>query len=208
MFFKQPNLHIDKVENIEINTRLHPFLEEEFYHYIKERQHGRLLDGWPVVPSTQLPTETKENVSLKVLDYGGKLVSILSGIAVITFVVLLWSGRTAIGSVQIGTLLTVISFTLVGGLISIGGVKMFSFTANLRKAKEKIERSTAGCPFVPLFLGSDLKRPGNPYFCVQCPLGIDTSSNVEGGLIHVCSVYLPLHNQWKQLPGADKIFRA
>ena len=207
MFFKQAPLHIDKVENIEINTRMHPFWEEEFYHYIKAHQQGRPLDGWPVVPAPQLTTETKENVWLKSLDYGGKIVSILSGIAVIAFVALMWAGRTAIGSVQIGTLLTVISFTLVGGLISIGGVKMFSITANLRRAKEKIERSTAGCPFVPLFLGSDLKRPGNPYFCVQCPLGIDTSSSVEGGLIHVCSVYLPLHNQWKQLPGAEKIFR-
>jgi hypothetical protein len=207
MFFKQPSLHIDKVENLEINTRLHPFWEEEFYHYLKARQRGRLLDGWPVVPMPQPPTEIKEKVWLKFLDYGGKIVSILSGIAVIAFVVLLWLGRTAIGSVQIGTLLTVISFTLVGGLISIGGVKMFSITANLRKAKEKIERSTAGCPFVPLFLGSDLKRPGNPNFCIKCPLGIDRSSNVEGGLIHVCTVYLPLHNQWKQLPGAEKLYR-
>ena len=106
MFFKQPSIHIDKVENLEINTRLHPFWEEEFYHYLKGRQQGRLLDGWPTAP----PTEIKEQVWLKILDYGGKIVSILSGIAVIAFVVLLWSGRTAIGSVQIGTLLTVISF--------------------------------------------------------------------------------------------------
>jgi hypothetical protein len=195
------------VENIEINTRLHPLFEEEFYRYVKTRQQGRLLDGWPVVPVPQPPTEVKENAWVKVLDYGGKIVSILSGIAVISFVMLLWSGRTAIGSVQIGTLLTVISFTLVGGLISIGGVKMFTITANLRKAKEKIERSTAACPFVPLFLGSDLHRPGNPDFCRKCPLGIDKSSNAEGGLIHVCSVYLPLHNQWKQLLGAEKTFQ-
>lgn len=155
-------------------------------------------------------TEKEESNFLKSLDYVSRGVSILSGIAVIVFVALLLSGQSTIGNVQIGTLLTILSFTLVGGLISIGGVKMFSINASLRKAKERIERivtTAGGCPFLYIFVGqpTELRRPGNPYFCVKCPLGIDIDSSREGGLIHICKVYPALHRQWKELPGADKI---
>jgi hypothetical protein len=219
MFSKTPFIRIDKIEKIEINTPFYPFLEEIFLHYFKKLyQRGSPYAVWPFAQPLPLPSqlpgesEREEPLLLKGLDYASKGVSILSGIAVIAFVVLLWSGKTTIGSVQIGTLLTIVSFTFIGGLISIGGLKMFSINASLRKAKERIEQvitTAGGCPFLAIFAGkpTELHRPGNPRFCVKCPLGIDIDSSKEGGLIHVCNVYPVLHRQWKELPGADKVLR-
>lgn len=190
---KDRGLYIDEIERLKIRA--------PFYHAV-----------WPSVKPPQLTSENEreEPILLKILDYISRGVSILSGIAVIVFIVLLWSGQTHIGSVQIGTLLTILSFTLVGGLISIGGVKMFSINANLRKTKDRIERVTTtavGCPFLPIFAEQstelELRRPGNPYVCIKCPLGVDISPGIEGGLINTCSVYSSLHNQWKELPGAE-----
>ena len=214
MFSKTPAVRIDKIERVEISTPFHPLWEEIVFDYLKARWQGSTYTVWPIAQPLQLPSESEkeESVLLKTLDYISRGVSILSGIAVIVFVALLWSGQTAIGSVQIGTLLTILSFTLVGGLISIGGVKMFSINASLRKAKDRIERvitTAAGCPFLVILAGqpTELYRPGNPYFCMKCPLIIDRDSAKEGGLIHICSVYLTLHRQWKELPGAEEILR-
>jgi hypothetical protein len=219
MFSKTPFVRINKVERIEITTPFHPFWEEIFFHYFKRLyQQSSPYAVWPFVQPLPLPSqlpgesEKEEPPLLKGLDYAGRGVSILSGIAVIVFVALLWSGQATIGSVQIGTLLTIVSFTFIGGLISIGGVKMFSINASLRKAKERIEQvitTAGGCPFLAIFAGepTELRRPGNPYFCAKCPLGIDIDSRKEGSLIHVCNVYPVLHRQWKELPGADEVLR-
>jgi hypothetical protein len=77
---------------------------------------------------------------------------------------------------------------------------MFSINASLRR----VLAATTGCPFVPLFSGAatETRRPGDPMVCLKCPLGVDTSSNVEGGLMHHCRVYLLHHTQWLELPEA------
>ena len=153
MFSNTPSVRIEKVEKVEISTPLYPFLEDALMEYLKMRRHGVPYAVSPFVEPLQLPIETEkgEPTMLRVLDYISRGVSILSGIAVIVFVALLWSGQSTIGSIQIGTLLTIISFALVGGVISIGGVKMFSINASLRKSKERMERvitTAGGCPFV------------------------------------------------------------
>lgn len=214
MFSRTPSVRIDKVERVEISTPFHLLWEEALVEYLKARRQGIPYAVWPLAQTFQLPSESEDEETglLKTLDYASKVVSVLSGTAVIVFVALLWSGQATIGNIQVGTLLTILSFTLVGGLISIGGVKMFSINASLRKAKERIERvvtTAGGCPFLVIFAGqpTELRRPGNPYFCAKCPLGIDIDSSKEGGLIHICSVYPTLHRQWKELPGAEKILR-
>ena len=88
---------------------------------------------------------------LRILDYFSKGISAFCGIGFVALIILIWIGQVTIGNVQITTLLTVMSFTLVGGIISIGGVKLFSINANLRRAKEKVTQmvsSIGGCPFV------------------------------------------------------------
>jgi len=155
MFSKTPSVRIDKVERVEISTPFHPLWEEVLLEYLKARRQGIPYAIWPFVQAFQLPSESEDEETglLKTLDYASKAVSVLSGVAVIVFVALLWSGQATIGNIQIGTLLTILSFTLVGGLISIGGVKMFSINASLRKAKERIERvvtTAGGCPFASI----------------------------------------------------------
>jgi hypothetical protein len=212
MFSKTPPIRIDSlaVEKVEIHTPFHPFWEEVILDHLREYHKSRSRELLPVEHPANLPagSEHKDPAIMTALDYASRVISILSGAAVIVFVALVWVGQTTIGSVQIGTLLTIFSFALVGGIISIGGVKMFSINANLRKTRETIKQiGTDGCPFLPLFMAdsTELRRPGNPYYCMKCPLGIDIASNHEGGLIHVCRVYLTLHRQWKELPGADKV---
>ncbi len=123
MFSRMPSVRIDRIEKIEITIPF-PFIGEDLISdSAKLRLRSRLHTSWPIPQSLQLPSEEEkvDSTLLKTLDYVSKGVSILSGIAVIVFVGLLWSGQTTIGSVQIGTLLTIFSFTLVSGLISIGG---------------------------------------------------------------------------------------
>jgi len=158
MFSRIPSIQIDKVERIEINSPLSPIGAEVLLDYFRKRRRSIPYAVWPFTQAFSLPAEVEEKEPglLKTLDYVSRGVSILSGIAVIVFVALLLSGQTIIGNVQIGTLLTVLSFTLVGGLISIGGIKMFSINASLRKAREKIERvvtAAGGCPFLYIFIG-------------------------------------------------------
>jgi len=209
---KPPSVRIDRIGKVEINTLFPPFWEELLMHFPRARLRDILLFASDSTQALQPPdaTETEEPAALKALDYASKGASVCSGIAVIVFVALLLMGRSTVGNVQVGTLLTILSFTFVGGLISIGGVKMFTINASLRKAKERIERvitPAVGCPFLQILAGEDagLSRPGNPYFCVKCPLGIDTSQSSQDGLIHVCNVYPGLHRQWIELPGADRV---
>jgi hypothetical protein len=213
MFPKRPSVQIDKVEKIEINSSLDPFMERLIIEHHESRRQVPPYFWQPYhYPSNPVQSESEDEKStvLSHLDNFSKGVSILSGIAVIVFVVILISGQTSIGNVQVEKLLTILSFTLVGGLVSIGGVKMFSINASLRKAKDKIERvitAERGCPFMNLFdeQYDNLRRPGNPKFCIKCPLGIDLDSRLNKGLIHMCSVYPILHLQWLQIHGADSI---
>jgi len=99
--------------------------------------------------NSKLPPDTKTKFQ-SIVETLGKIVSIISGLAVLVFVLLLWLGKTTIGEIQIGHMLTVFSFTLFSSLISIGGVRIFTLSASLRKANEKIENymlENGGCPF-------------------------------------------------------------
>jgi len=98
----------------------------------------------------------------------------------------------------------VFSVALVGSLFSIGGLNLFSLRAQIGAA-QKLAQSVRGCPFLPIFAGNpaEIRRPGNPRFCIKCPLGVDTIQNRDG-LIHFCTAYPALHRAWRELPGAEK----
>ncbi len=200
MFFKTPNIKIEKIGNVEINPHYHPIFEkiayDTFQKFIEKENKLHQVQSL----SDQKVKKTK---FLKTIDLLGKIISIISGIAIVVFVIFLLAGKTSIGSVQVSTLLTVISFTLIGGIISIGGVQMFSFNASLRKSENKIREHlnrNLECPFDRILKTDNPnwhnRQPGNPDFCMRCPLGIDISGNVEGGLIHVCKVYMNYHKRW------------
>jgi hypothetical protein len=183
MFSQKPSLRIDRIEKVEITTPFHPFWEKILADHLShvrkelENQRDRSIQLYPSPESES----DRPTAMLRFLDALGKIVSIVSGLAVITFVILVWAGKSTIGTVQIGTLLTVVSFTLIGGLVSIGGVKMFSINAHLRRARDRIERvfhTSTGCPFVSVVDDQavrdfDLAGPlkvGSQDFCQGCHL--------------------------------------
>jgi hypothetical protein len=91
----------------------------------------------PVIP-TRDKREEKAGLE-RWFDLGSKAVAILSGLAVVGFVILIATGHGRVGTVQAESLLTIFAFTLVGGIVSVGGVQLFSVTASLRRAKERVE---------------------------------------------------------------------
>jgi hypothetical protein len=181
MFWSTPQIRIDHVDDIHLNGFSDPILFDLARKYLKSPQS--LPPTWyspPFLAGSASP-KTEQTGWVRYVDIVGKIVSILSGVAVIVFLGLLWSGRTAIANVSVGTLLTGFSFTLIGGFISVGGVKMFSLNANLRKAQERIREvvtSAGGCPFVYIVDDTARKRYdivdsyhiGNGEFCNRCQL--------------------------------------
>lgn len=202
MNFRTPNIKIDRVDKIEVNPNYHPFFEKiarDIFSDLIKKETDKSNEISDIKAH-----RTEKSKWLKNIDIVSKVVSILSGLGVIVFVIFLFSGKTSIGSVQVSTLLTIISFTLIGGIVSIGGVQMFSFNASLRKNQinfEKLIKEKIGCPFEHLLENNNPNwenyEPGNPRFCAKCPLGIDTISEEQGGLIHVCKVFNNHFSNWK-----------
>lgn len=175
----RPMIHIDRIDKIECDVPIHPMAYELLHDYLRSR-HGQmpheLIEG-PLRP----PAREEERGWLHALDVIGKVVSAISGIAVVLFVILVWSGQASVGGLSIGTLLTIASFTLVGGFVSIGGVKIFSLSASLRRARERVERvigTAGGCPFVRVVDDQTRQRyqiqspyqVGSTDFCSGCHL--------------------------------------
>lgn len=135
-------VNIENAEKVEINFFNHPDFADNNSN-LNQKKIYKLFDK-----SESTISRTKFEKSLEIT---GKIFSIISGIAIIIFIALLLLGKTEIGQVNISNLLTIFSFTLIGGLISVGGVKIFSISASLRKTKEQVEKhlfSYGGCPFV------------------------------------------------------------
>ena len=178
---KQPSVTIEKVENIEVSFPFHPFYEEILMHYLKRAPYPDRPPFFPFEIPTGKPPEEEKSIWTKRLNSLSTLVSIISGIAVIVFVILLYTGTATIGSLNVGNLLAIFSFTMFGGLISVGGVKMFSITANLRKAQQQLQRvmtSSGGCPYVAV-VDEETKQKysiksafeiGSKDFCSRCQL--------------------------------------
>lgn len=181
MLFKTPSIQVDKIERVEVHGRYHPFLEEATMLYLKEWKRHLQNRPWTdeLVSLPHGPAEPDEEASrpLQILKIAGQAVSVLAGIAVIVFVVMALLGRATLAGVSIGNLLTVFGFTLVGGLVSVGGVKLFSVNASLRRAKERI-MAAGGCPFARIVDDKARERYGikspyqikDPQFCGHCQL--------------------------------------
>lgn len=97
----------------------------------------------------------------------------------------------------------ILSVAFLGSLFSYGGVNILSLQAQAQVQEDRAlaRDSRTACPFEPLALERDeqVHGPGNPDFCLKCPLGIDTVDDRDRGfLIHNCSVYADLHASWRQ----------
>jgi hypothetical protein len=203
MYKKPLTIKIDNIDKIGIYSS-DPILSlKSIKEIISEEIRNELKDQTNSLKSKYFNADPK---SLKFLDIISKVITILSSIGIITFIIMLLIGKQDIGSIKVSSLLTIISFTLVGGFISIGGVKLFSINASLRKNNSRIDKYLKEgefCPFLNVFDNQPhdnnwkTHRPGNPDFCIKCPLSIDTISDKERGfLIHNCNSYNQLHNSW------------
>ena len=183
MFSKTPRIQVDKIEHLDITIPFHPYMEHllsDYLHHLRSHRPDNVIYKTPAYLLQKEEPETSSTF-LRILDYFSKGISVFCGIVFIALIILIWIGQVTIGNVQITTLLTVMSFTLVGGIISIGGVKLFSINANLRRAKEKVTQmvsSIGGCPFVNVVDEETKQRYGiiNSYeikdneFCSGCRL--------------------------------------
>lgn len=144
-----------------------------------------------------------------VLNRVAGVLSVLSGLAILVVVVLIIMGAPAVAGINVATLLTVFSTSLVGSLLSVGGTTLFTLSANLRRTKQEITAIAAApetCPFEAISQqAGEVMRPGNPQFCVKCPLGIDRIGDEDRGyLMHNCGVYDELHRAWARTPEGRK----
>ncbi|MGI0491863.1 hypothetical protein ACN4EG_08620 [Alkalinema pantanalense CENA528] len=93
------------------------------------------------------------------------------------------------------------NFSLFGSLFSFGGAIVVTQNIQLRQFKQRIILHEQ-CPFLVVYQPSQIPslqkhRPGNPFVCVKCPLGLDLTGDRASGLIHACKVYEQLHDEWE-----------
>jgi hypothetical protein len=186
MPFWTPSIQVHKIDRVEVHGDHHPFFEKMAMSYLEEWRRHLENRPWPD-PQLQLQAleqqadEGEPSRLMKVVDSAGKVVSLVAGVAVIVFVFMAITGRATVAGMQIGNLLTVFGFTLVGGLVSVGGVKLFSVNASLRRAKEQVRQTVlaaGGCPFARIVDDNAkqhyrIRSPyqiGNGEFCQRCQL--------------------------------------
>lgn len=127
------------------------------------------------------------------------IIAALSSLAMIVVAIWQWRDGSNLPPI-ISASMKVFSFALIGSLLSLGGINIFSLKSEIKSVSQS-NQNIEKCPYIDIgnFDEEDLHRPGNPRFCMRCPLAIDLSSAVQGGLIHKCVVYPALHAQWKDL---------
>jgi hypothetical protein len=179
---KQPSVRIERVDKIEVTLPFTPHYEELIHFYLKHLSISEPKLQFPSRIPTATPPERDRKVNwAKWIDLIGKIISIVSGVAMIVFITLLYAGVLTIGSITINHLVNLVSFTFLSGIISIGGVKMFSINASLRQAQQQIKNvltPNEGCPYVAAIDDEakkkyNIKSPfeiGNKDFCDRCPL--------------------------------------
>ena len=140
---------IHNIDQLDVDVPFHPILAD----MIADRLIEHYKKTIPQIATSAIPTVSEEQKFeprwLKVVEVAGKILSVLSGIVMIVFVSLLIAGEDQIGTLQVTNLLAIVSFTLIGGLLSIGGVNVFSINASLRRTQQQLVRSISegGCPF-------------------------------------------------------------
>jgi hypothetical protein len=101
-------------------------------------------------------------------------------------------------------------FAFLGSVVSFGGLKVFSLQLQSDASARKLGDLAHQCPFLTVAKEklTGIHQPGNPQFCVGCPLGIDTINDKERGyLMHNCAVYHQLHVQWIAQAEARKVIQ-
>ena len=173
-FSHRGQIHIDEIEKVEIHLPYHHPAHMDKYLDLMER----CLSG--AASPVKAATKPAKAGWVKALDLASKIISIVSGLAIVVFLILLIAGVSKVGNIQTDSILTIFGFTLFGGLFSVGGAELFSLSLNLRKAEQKISDYESGCPFVPILepkyrevfsVDSATVIHGYSDFCGGCPFG-------------------------------------
>jgi len=91
---------------------------------------------------------------IHILNISSRVISITAGIALFVLMVLILFEIRQIGVIQISNLLKVISISFIGSIFSIGGLKLISLEANLRKQKKLLEKIKPQVEPIATFKGS------------------------------------------------------
>ncbi len=178
---RRPTVSINKIDRVDVNVPFHPILKDMIADRLVEH-YRKDIPQFTDFPITAISEEQKvEPRWLKIVEVAGKILSVLSGIAIIVFVSLLIVGKAQIGTLQVTNSLAIVSFTLIGGLLSIGGVNVFSINASLRRAQQQlvqVRSASGGCPFALIAdeeskLRFGVRGPfkiGDKGFCDRCQL--------------------------------------
>lgn len=146
--------------------------------------------------------ESRRSLWIKNLDKILRYITPVLIVLVIAFTIWTWvSSGNAPSFVSLSA--KVFSFALIGSLLSLGGVNLLSLKTQLVENEQGLLNVLSPrCPFISILDNQvenvfATRRPGNPQFCIKCPLGIDIDSSRPDGLIHSCTVYPALHREWK-----------
>jgi hypothetical protein len=188
-----PELHFDEDDG--------PIQLQMSQGYAVVQGEGVLTYKMPFNSPRIVTSETRKSLWVRRLDKVLRYVTPLLIILVLALAIWYWvAGVNAPSFVSLSA--KVFSFALIGSLLSLGGVNLLSLKSQLVENEQHLGSVSERCPFISILEPKNSlrvfvsMRPGNPRFCIKCPLGIDLSSNVEG-LIHTCSVYPALHKEWK-----------
>jgi len=143
---------------------------------------------------------------LKRLDIAVKIATLISFVGLIGLYVWRWYGGPSVPAF-VSVASNVFSIAFLGSLISFGGVNILSLQAQSDANLERVEILARDCPFKALLRDpfDQIRQPGNPDFCIRCPLGIDTIGESERGfLMHNCAIYDEMHSKWRSLPEAER----
>ena len=176
LFNKKPTIIIERIDNLRVDG-YHPYHYEKLFE--KMMYYEKIMNKKKT--NTKNSNQKRDSKFCKVLDIFGKIVSIIAMGGILVFVILLILRISEIGQVNIGNLLSIFTFTLFGGIISIGGVKLFSLSANFNKIKSDLSNKFeyfGGCPFVYVIDDEakqkyDIESPfkiGERDFCNRCKL--------------------------------------
>lgn len=170
---------IHKIDQLDVDVPFHPILADTIADRLIEHYKKTI----PQIATSAIPTVSEKQKFeprwLKVVEVAGKILSVLSGIVMIVFVSLLITGKDQIGTLQVTNILAIVSFTLIGGLLSIGGVNVFSINASLRRTQQQLVQvrsiSAGVCPFA-LIADEESKQK----FGVKGPLEITDEGFCRG----------------------------
>ncbi len=150
---KYPSISIKKIDNVTVDGFHHPFYEELIIKRINKILDEKISNHANKLPALEETDTSNGNWLLRNLGNIGKIVSLISAIGILTFITLLVFGITNVASIQITNLLSIVSFTLFGGLVSVGGFNILSINANLRKTNNELLKYVGvseGCPFAQI----------------------------------------------------------